>query len=248
MRLLHALMEHALDSPPPMLKTLATKAGMVPAKAHRYMVSLIRAQLVERDEASGRYKLGPMARLLGIRAIQSVDVVRLAGPRLPEICAELGFSVALAVWGQDGPIIIAVEEARRPVTIGTRIGEVMPILTSATGLVFGAWLPRSLTKALIERDVARTRTADSAISKLFEEVAELGLGRTEGGMNPTVNALSAPIFDHRGVLVAALSMLGPADEVDLAADGPLAAALRKYAAEISLGLGYIPLAEDRQLS
>ncbi|WP_260591421.1 IclR family transcriptional regulator [Sphingomonas sp. TF3] len=245
MRLMAALMDRAFDSPPPMLKTLAASAGMPPAKAHRYMVSLIRSQLVERDEASGRYKLGPMARLMGLRAIQSIDVVRLAGSRLPLICADLGFSVAVAIWAQDGPTIIAVEEARRPITIGTRIGEVMPILSSATGLVFGAWLPRALTRKLIDRDAGAVAGKEAGhasfereIDQRFGDVVRAGLGTTEGGLNPTVNALSAPIFDHRGVLVAALSTLGPAGELDVSPDGAVAVSLRKFAAELSAELGF----------
>lgn len=247
MRLMSTLVEHALENPPPMLKDLAASAGMPPAKAHRYMVSLVRSQLVERDGATGRYRLGPMARLIGLRAIQSLDVVRLAGPRLPVICAELGFSVALAIWAYDGPTIIAVEEARRPITIGTRVGEIMPILHSATGLVFGAWMPRTLTQDHIRRDMSSMRSVGrSAASKLtvdrmFDEVRKSGLGTTEGGLNPTVNALSAPIFDHRGVLVAALSTLGPAHELDVSPDGPVASALRGFATTLSADLGYTPL-------
>jgi DNA-binding IclR family transcriptional regulator len=188
-----------------------------------------------------------MARLIGLRAIQSLDAVRLSSARLPLICSELGFSVAVAIWAYDGPTIVAVEEARRPITIGTRVGEIMPILNSATGLVFGAWMPRPLTEDHIRRDAASARratgqspTSQIALDRLFEQVRAAGLGITEGGLNPTVNALSAPIFDHRGVLVAALSTLGPANELDVAATGPVALALRRFATELSCELGYAP--------
>lgn len=247
MRLMATLVEHALDNPPPMLKTLAAHAGMPPAKAHRYMVSLVRSQLVERDEVSGRYRLGPMARLIGLRAIQSLDAVRLSSARLPLICSELGFSVAVAIWAYEGPTIVATEEARRPITIGTRVGEIMPLLNSATGLVFGAWMPRALTHAHIHRGATAALRATGqppmsqvAIDRLFEEVREAGLGITEGGLNPTINALSAPIFDHRGVLVAALSTLGPANELDVSTTSPVAGALRRFTAELSAELGYVP--------
>lgn len=246
MQLMGTLVEHAFDNPPPMLKTLAAQAGMPSAKAHRYMVSLVRSQLVERDTATGRYRLGPMARLIGLRAIQSLDVVRISNSRLPSICADLGFSVALATWAYNGPTIIAVEEARRPITIGTRIGEVMPILSSATGQVFGALMPRSMTKDLIKREISSMRSrgmatmAKAEIDALFEDVRQSGVGATAGGLNSTINALSAPILDHRGVLVAALSTLGPADEFDAARDGEVARRLKTVAAELSHELGYTP--------
>lgn len=247
MKLLATLVEHSFENPPPMLKTLASDAGIQPAKAHRYMVSLVRSKLVERDPVSRRYQLGPMARMIGVRAIQSLDVVRTTSARLPNIVADLGHSVALSIWA-DGPTIIAVEVAKRQITIGTRIGEVMPLLSSATGKVFGAWLPRSLTQDRIRREISspnsfagRVPTGKAEIDKLFEGVREVGLGVTEGGMNPTVNALSAPIFDHRGTLVAALSALGPASEFDASLDGAIARQLRAIASEISEELGYTPL-------
>ncbi len=245
MRLVAALAKHAFDNPAPMLKTLAASAGMPPAKAHRYMVSLIRSQLVERDENTSRYRLGPMARVLGVRAIQSLDVVRLVIPRLPEICDALGFSVALAIWTQEGPTVIAVEDPRRPITYGTRVGEVMPLLASATGRVFGAWLPGESVNPLLERPWHSGPTSEAgaplsraAIERIFGEVRERGIGISQGSLTPTVNGLSAPIFDYRGALVAALSTLGPAAELDPAPDGPIARKLRQLAAGLSAELGY----------
>jgi DNA-binding IclR family transcriptional regulator len=244
MQLMATLVEHAFDNPPPMLKTLAANAGMPSAKAHRYMVSLVRAEMVERDTITGRYRLGPMARLIGLRAIQGLDVVKVAGARMPIMCAELGFSVGLAIWAYDGPTIIATEEARRPITIGTRVGEVMPMIASATGRTFGAWMPRAMTQDKIKRDLARMRSAGHAvpdkaeIERIFEEVRSTGLGTTHGGVNATINAVSAPIFDHRGVLVAALSALGPANELDPALDGRVATMMRGFAEQISRDMGY----------
>ena len=44
-----------------MLRDIAQQADMPPAKAHRYLVSLIRAGLVMQDPASSHYDLGPFA-------------------------------------------------------------------------------------------------------------------------------------------------------------------------------------------
>lgn len=249
-----ALLDHAFDEEPPMLKTLAATAGMPPAKAHRYMVSLLRAELVERDPVSGRYRLGPLARTIGFRAVQSIDVVRLASSRLPVIGAELDCSVALAIWTGSGPTIVSVEDRRRSITIGTRVGEVMPMVNSATGLVFSAWLPIQITEPLIKESLARLRrtqakspdlnlvTTMAELRDLLSEVRDAGVGFTRGALNPilmpALNAFSAPIFDHRGTLTAALSILGPANEIDGGPKGEKAQALRRAAHAISEQLGY----------
>lgn len=257
MRLLQALIDHAFDDQPPMLKTIAGEAGLPPAKAHRYMVSLMRARLVERDALTGRYRLGSMARLMGLRALQSIDVVRLAGGELPQISATLGFTVALAVWTHSGPSIVAVEERRRAITIGTRIGELMPLVNSVTGQVFGAWLPSATTMQLVDANLANLRetkrrrpeldlpTTRADAEQIFAAVREAGVATTRGILNPILNpvisAASAPIFDHRGVLAAALSILGPADELSVQPSDEIPIRLRAVAADLSERLGYTPL-------
>ena len=56
-----------------MLKDIAAAADMPASKAHRYLVSLIRAGLVEQDPMSSRYDLGPLALNLGLVALDRLD-------------------------------------------------------------------------------------------------------------------------------------------------------------------------------
>lgn len=246
MSLVAALVELTASAPPPMLKTLAEAAGMAPAKAHRYMVSLIRTGMIERDPISGRYRLGPVARDFGFSAIRSIDLVKLGGVRLTELCADLQQTVALAIWTYNGPTIVCVEEYRRPVAIVTRVGEVMPLLASATGRVFAAWLPRVQTQSFMDREIKAHRaqrkpggiTTVQEAERILSATREAGLGWTEGGINPTVNALSVPLFDYRGVIVGAVSSLGPADDFDVSPQGRLAMRLLAAGADFSRELGY----------
>ena len=60
-----------------MLKEIAAAAEMPPSKAHRYLVSLIRAGLVEQDPMTSRYDLGPFAMNIGLVALDRLDRVRL---------------------------------------------------------------------------------------------------------------------------------------------------------------------------
>jgi DNA-binding IclR family transcriptional regulator len=246
--LLLALAALSADTPPPMLKTIAAAAGIPPAKAHRYLVSFIRTEMVERDAATGRYRLGPNARMIGIAAIRGSDVVRTASQRLPKLAEEAQHSAALAIWTEHGPTIVWVEQVRRPITITTHVGEMLPLLASATGRVFGAHMPRFQTQKLIGRELAANRRRDpdgpltraEEAEKLFEEVRRAGVGWTKGGLNQTVNALAAPIFDYRDAMVGAIAMLGPADSFDADPKGSLADQVRAAAADVSETLGHLP--------
>src|SRR5829696_7522071 len=121
---------------PLMLRDLAAAAGMSAAKAHRYLVSFQRLQLVAQDAISTRYDLGPAALKLGLASLSRLDAVKLARERITLLIEEIGHTLALAVWGNHGPTIIHREESPQAVTVNLRLGDVMPLLTSATGQCF----------------------------------------------------------------------------------------------------------------
>ncbi|WP_347614343.1 IclR family transcriptional regulator, partial [Comamonas thiooxydans] len=138
----------AQASGPLMLKDVAAAAGMSAAKAHRYLVSFQRIGLVAQDERNSRYDLGPAALKIGLASLARLDPVRLARERIPALLETLNHTLAIAVWGNHGPTIVHWEESAQSVTANLRLGDVMPMLASATGRCFGAWLPREATAAL----------------------------------------------------------------------------------------------------
>ena len=116
---------------PMALKDLAREAGMVPAKAHPYLVSFGKLGLIAQDEASGRYGLGPLALQLGLISLQQFDPVRLATPMLRELAQSLGHTMAVAVWGNRGATIVRIEEAPSAVHVNMRHGTVMTLRGTA---------------------------------------------------------------------------------------------------------------------
>ena len=125
-----------------MLRDLAANAGMSAAKAHRYLVSFQRMGLVVQDPVSTRYDLGPAALRLGLASLARIDAVKLARERIPALLAETGHTLAIAVWGNQGPTMVHWAEAPQTVPVTLRLGDVMPLLTSATGRCFAAFMPR----------------------------------------------------------------------------------------------------------
>jgi DNA-binding IclR family transcriptional regulator len=232
--------------PVPMLKTIAERAGMPPAKVHRYLVSFCRMGFVERDPDSGRYRLGQQALRLGLAAANGVDAVRVARPLMGQIRDTLGQTVVLAVWGSTGATVVLLEHMNGPVTVSVRVGSILPLLASSTGRTFGAWLGRAVTRNVLATEVEAAARRQSPgipssmeqVETLFRDVRKRGLARVTGNLNPGVNALSAPVFDHTGQIAAVLSALGPARTFSNDWNGPIAAGLRQSAAALSRALGY----------
>jgi DNA-binding IclR family transcriptional regulator len=147
----------AQASGPLMLKDVAAAAGMSAAKAHRYLVSFQRIGLVAQDERNSRYDLGPAALKIGLASLARLDPVRLARERIPALLETLNHTLAIAVWGNHGPTIVHWEESAQSVTANLRLGDVMPMLASATGAASvpgcrarrrpRCWSPRSSARA-----------------------------------------------------------------------------------------------------
>ena len=244
-----ALLQALVDAPGPlMLKDLAAAAGMPAAKAHRYLVSYQRSGLVKQDAATGRYDLGPMALQLGLAALRRSDPVRLARERLPQWIDQLGHTMALAVWGNHGATVVHWEEPPHGTTGHLRLGDVMPLLSSATGRCFGAWLaPERIAPALalelaqaqaLGRSDLPSTAADAAA--VFAEVRAHGVARVVDTLLPSVVAFCAPVFDARGHLAMGITSLGAGSRFDPDWDGRIGQPLKALAAQLSHDLGYHP--------
>lgn len=233
--------------PMPMLKTIAQRAAMHPAKVHRYLVSLCRGGYVEQDAATNRYRLGPNALRLGFAAMISVDPIRVARPMMAGFAQKLQEAAVFAIWSDGGPTIALKETIPSPITITATEGTVLPLLRSSIGRAFTAWLPRARTEALLTVELAQLRAKPhpgcpsslAEVETLIKEIRKRGLARVTGQLSPTAHSLSAPVFDSNGELAAVLCTLGPAAQFDSTWSGPTAKTLLESAAAVSRGLGYI---------
>ncbi|AIO64834.1 IclR family transcriptional regulator [Burkholderia oklahomensis] len=235
-----------------MLRDLAQRAEMSPAKAHRYLVSFQRLGLVSQDPVSGRYELGGFALQMGLARLARVDGVKLARIALTALRDQLDQTVGIAVWGNQGPTIVHWMESSHPAKASLKLGDVMPLLGSATGLVFAAYLPRSKTAAMIERELADTRRAThytgprtlAEVDAALADVRAHRAARVEGMLLPTINAFGMPVFDAVGDLALAIIALGHEGAFDLRWDGEIDVALRACARKLSYELGYSEGARD----
>jgi len=238
------------------LKDLAARAGLSAARAHPYLVSFGKLGLIEQDRLTGRYALGPAALQLGLTALSQLDPLRVASPVAEDLAASTGFAVALAVWGNLGPTVVRMIEARQPLLVAMRAGTVMAPLSTATGRAFSAVSPleqvlraapgalgEDLASATGPRLTRQLSPAEAAVLQAAQEdVRRHGLVRAEGRPIPGVNAFSAPAFDHQGRAVLVITALGHQDHFPVDWDSPVAHAVRAAARDISQRLGGRPAA------
>ena len=126
-------------SPSTSLSRLAEHVQMPASKVHRYLQALIARGFAEQNTATNHYGLGREALRVGLAALSSMDVLKVAALPLAELRDELNETCFLAVWGNQGATVVHIEPAVRAVTVVTQLGSVLPLLSSSTGLVFSAY-------------------------------------------------------------------------------------------------------------
>jgi DNA-binding IclR family transcriptional regulator len=248
---------------PLMLRDLAAAAGMSAAKAHRYLVSFQRLQLVTQDPGTTRYDLGPAALKLGLASLSRLDSVKLARQRMAPLMEQIGQTLALAVWGNQGPTIVHWEESPQAITVNLRLGDVMPLLSSATGLCFSAFMAQpaggrkrggasnshqthdrlppllrdelSRMQKLGRKDVPKTM---AEVAATLAEVRRRGMARVVDTLLPGVAGFCAPVFDADGHLALGMVSMGSVATFDTAWDGAVARPLSDAARQLSSDLGF----------
>jgi DNA-binding IclR family transcriptional regulator len=228
---------------PMSLSQVAALSNMQPSKVHRYLVSLGRAGLVSQSPASGLYDLGPSMRRLGAEALRRMDEVSLASEYLPGLRDRTRHAVNLAVWGDNGPVIVRWDYGAYALPITVRVGATMPLLASAVGQVFLAYLPDTLTDPVLKAQNPPGEPGaptEEQIEQAKAAVRRAGLASTSGGLIPGLASVAAPVFTTAASLPLAVAIALPKQQATPDVMRELSAELLATTKAISAEVGYAP--------
>lgn len=212
---------------------LAALAGLPPAQAHPYLVSLTRLGLLKRDPMSGDYAPGPMALRLALLHLENDPAYRAAVPRVVALARETGFCVAICTSAPQGPLVVHFERATFPLHVNLHVGSVMSLTTTSTGRAFCAFTPQAQWPQAWHEQIPAVAADRVRFDASLNETREHGMSRSVNMPSPSVSSLCAPVFDASGRLRLALTAIGPTAALDVAWDGAAASALRATANAIA---------------
>jgi len=119
---------------------------------------------------------------------------------------------------------VSVAESSKPIIMTKRIGATMPLLLSATGWIFASFLPKAIAgpaiqHALQEGRVMKEYRNRQALDRKLAETREARLVGHSGHLLANIAAVSTPLIDVRGQLVAAMTVFGDAQQFDYSLTG-----------------------------
>lgn len=246
------LLKALQEAPGPLtLTALSEIARMQASKAHRYLASYVRAGLVRQDGGTRQYQLGPLALSLGLAALSQLDLIALAGEAAREITETTRQTTLLSVWSGRGAVIVQWNRGPQPVVTSLALGGLLSPLSSATGNVFLAHLPRSATVEAVrweQRSRRKLKTAslsEDHIDELVSRVRRQGAAWIDGGFVPGLKAFACPVLDYQGEAAAAITLISAVEHI---ADPkhPAAKALVERCAKVNQQAGTFVLSAPRR--
>lgn len=193
------------------LTELAARAGLPRPTAHRMLRSLAAEGAVAFDARSKRYTLGLGLFLLAARAGDTLGLRELARPTLLRLTASLGETLFLLV--HNGYDAVCIERTAGPLPIRSFTGDIggrVPLGIGQGANAILAFLPPPEQDEIIRHNLPRMREFGGPDEATLR--AELAQIRREGycggasGLIPGMAGLGAPILDHEGRAVAAISI------------------------------------------
>jgi DNA-binding IclR family transcriptional regulator len=209
------------EEPELTLPQLTERLDISRATTHRYAMALRRVGLLRYDAAGGIYSLGPRIVELAATALSGLRIIRIAGPHMERLAAELNETVVLSIWDGESPIVVRVaDNTDRIVHIIVRTGSRLERANSAQGKVFLAF--ESDGSELDPRELARIRKTRVAVNT-----------QTRDG----IRAVATPIVQDREV-IATMAVVGTIANLPERESSKLAVRLRETADQLSAELGF----------
>jgi DNA-binding IclR family transcriptional regulator len=190
---------------PRSLSAIAKATANAPSTTHRYLVSLMRGDLIRQDPISGWYDLGPGALRLGSAALQRMDAVGVAEAEGARLAARTGETCFVSIWIPAGPLIVRWFHGSRPLFTSAGVGSVLPLMQSSTGQVFAAHLPRHMVEPRLAE--SEPPLAFEQVSESLEAVRTRGFAWIDGLIISGLRGMSVPVLDVQGQIQCALSLL-----------------------------------------
>lgn len=192
---------------------MAAELGVHKSTVSRLVEALAGHQMVAPMEGNGGYRLGPGCLRLAAATAGTLDVSAVAQSVCDALAADLDETCNVAIL-RDG-MAVNVCQAEGNTTIATRnwIGQQTSPHATSNGKVLLAHLTEDEVRAeltgRLERFTSHTITRRDTLHRALREIREQGYAYAREEYEEGLQAVSAPIRDHTGNVVAALSAAGP---------------------------------------
>jgi DNA-binding IclR family transcriptional regulator len=224
------------------ISEISRKTGYPKSKVHRVLLTMAKRGYVRKEPQTDRYQVSLRFFALGGVALNKLESKQVATPFLEKLRDASGETAHLAVMDETGVFYIDKIESAQSIRMYSYIGRRAPIHCTGVGKVLLAYQPEHEVDALLSSGLKRyTEHTITDGKKLKEELAKirrLGYGVDNEELELGLFCIAAPIRNHLGQTVAAVSISGPGVRLTRSKIREFIPLVIRVASEISYSLGY----------
>lgn len=225
------------------VRGVARELGYSPAAAQKLLQALEAQDFARQNPSTRLYELGGTALQVGLSGLGRLEVRRVARPHLEWLAATTEETALLGVPQADFAIYVDQVESPNEIRMNVTPGEPRPFNCTAVGKTLLAFADDSVVDRLAAGAALPGPTAHSitGIEELRAELArvrERGYALDNEEYRIGAACVAAPIRNHDGVVIASISVAGPAYRVSAQRDAIIEATVAA-ATRVSSAFGHV---------
>jgi IclR family transcriptional regulator, KDG regulon repressor len=222
---------------------LGRRLGLGKSTVHRLLTTLTAEGLLEQDPRTGGYRLGIVMFELGEAVRVHMDLHAAAGPVLGMLREETRETAQVGVLDRGEVVYVDRLESSHTLRLFTETGRRVPAHCSSSGKVLLAFLPEQARADLLDSRPLPALTPDTitdpaVLSAELRKVRARGWAEAVNEREIGVASIAAPVRDHRGDVVAAISIGAPIIRLGAAQRRRLARPVMEAGDAVSRRLGW----------
>ena len=220
---------------------VADTLGVARSTAHRLLTTLSEHGFVVQARSRGTYRAGPELVEVGLAALRSLDVRRVAHPHLEALSAELRETVSLIVVQGATSWFLDSVESMEPLRVTSRTGHSLPAHCSSGGKILLAELSTDALRRIYPDErlpvvTARTVAVRTELEAELETIRRQGYATNFEGGQVGVSGVAVLVRDPEGRPLAAVAVSAPSARLTDEHAARYVRAARDTAAKIERGL------------
>jgi IclR family KDG regulon transcriptional repressor len=210
---------------------------------YRLLEAMRSHRLIGFDERTGSYHLAMKLFEMGSLAVKRLALDQHAHPILDRLADVSGETAHLCVLDGADVVYIAKVECTRTLRIPSAVGQRNPAYCTGVGKAILAHLaPEQFAEYIagtsLRAFTKKTLTSAAELKANLRQIVAQGYAIDDQEREEGVRCVAAPVRDHSGRVIAAISIAGPTMRVTKEKVAELAAHVMRAANEISAKLGY----------
>jgi DNA-binding IclR family transcriptional regulator len=239
-----AMLEAIAQEPEGLSNAAISRKLQIPKSSASYILRTLENQsYLNRDAATGKYRVGLKILSLSRGALSGLDVREVALPIMRHLMEKTNLTCHLAIL--DGPEAVYIEkvEPQGFIKMDTWVGRRMRVHATSVGKALAAHISQErLEKILADRGMekrtAKTITSTAKLVKELEKIRTQGYAVDDEENNIGARCVGAPIFNQSGTIEASLGLSGTTQHVNAQSMPRIVEALKDAARHISMQLGF----------